>query len=202
MWCHLRSRIAFHRIFLALLAGFTTLSAQAESDPKFEIWTGSFGHVSVTSMSGTINTQISVLGSSLGTGLLVGVPNISLGYHLGNGFELILTPSLNTLIPTAGSNGQVSDGTTIVSRFTVGAAYYFSKSTTDSFFLRLDSGIAFFRSGGLSSTTYVGSIQFGKKVPLSKDISWSPTFMYELMTTTPYLSMGLNIVPLQLSLYF
>jgi hypothetical protein len=187
---------------LILLLRANSFALGADSDPKLEIWSGSLGHVSVVSMSGTVNTQINILGSSLGTGILLGVPNPSLGYHWRDGIEFIVTPNLNWVIPKRTYDDQPTYGSTLISHLTAGIAYHFSGNIRDSFYVRTDFGIAFSKVGELSDENFQFDFSVGKKVRLTESISWSPTFLFEMITTTPHTSLALALIPVQFSLLF
>jgi hypothetical protein len=177
-------------------------AAEFVQNPKFEFFSGSLGHFAAVGMGGTVNLQASLLGSSLGTGLLVGILNPSFGYFWKQGFEFTFTPSFNILLPQKAYDDQPTDGTTIVSRITGGIAYNFSEHFRKSSYLRFDHGVALFRSGGQGGVTYVASLLYGRRFELASNISYSPSFSIEYMPgTVPNSTIGITLTLIQLSIF-
>ncbi|MEO5970847.1 MAG: hypothetical protein ABIQ95_13045 [Bdellovibrionia bacterium] len=175
---------------------------EVTTNPKFEFWSGSLGHFAAVGMGGTVNLQGSLLGSSLGTGLLVGILNPSFGYFWKHGFEFTFTPSLSLLLPQKAYDDQPTDGTTIVSRITAGIVYNFSENFRKSSYLRFDNGVALFRSGGQGASTYVASLLYGRRYELASNISYSPSFSIEYMPgTAPNSTIGITLTLIQLSIF-
>lgn len=193
-------RLNLVTILFLSLAFNQNANAQTPSK-KYEIWSGSLGHLGAYSMAESVNFQASLLGSSLGTGLLSGVPIPSLGIHFERGIELILTPSFNWIIPQRAYSDQPTDGSTLTSRLTAGIAYNFSEDLQNSGFIRLDSGVTWFQASFHDAIYYVGSIHGGKRFALSDCLSLTPSLSAELVTSSPHVSFGVTATFLQVSVH-
>jgi hypothetical protein len=177
-------------------------SSRAESSPTFEIWTGSFGNFSVISMAGSVTLQGGFMGTGIGTGVLTGVPNPSFGYHWKHGLEFIFTPSFNFVQPLRAYQDFPVNPITIVSEITGGVAYNFSSNIKNSSYLRFDLGAAILKNGDATSTNLLWNAHFGKRFALTNEITWVPALMFQMITTSPNVSLGLSAIPLQFSVLF
>ncbi len=177
-------------------------AAQGDTLHRFEITSGSLGGVSLHSLGGSVAFQGNFFGTSIGTGVLIGIPRPTLGYYWQNGVEFVVSPSFNFLGPIRTFEDQPAHGATWTGSILAGVAYNFSEQIENSFFIRAMAGAVFFHVEDEAVADFSWSADIGKRIQITDNISWTPLFSFELISTVPNASLALTLTPIQFSLLF
>ena len=167
---------------IGAVLGLAMMSSVAmAADAQWEIFTGGMASIDWIT-AGTTTTNINVWGATAQRF----APSV--GYNLGGGWELLVTPSFLS---------SAAATTTTTWAIQAGVAYNFMGAWDDSMFVGAQAGIAG-TSAATSSSNFVWNVMAGKRFKIVDHVTYAPALAFTSASTTPA-STTFSIIPFQLT---